>query len=146
MSGAHNVDDLMEALQRLRSLLAPALMRTLLDVDLTTAQLHALHAIWRRGRVNGRQLATDLGVTPAAVAGLVERLEERAYVERVRDRADRRIWWSQLTPAGASVFERLLDVPRSRLGPAVHGLSAGDLAALTRLLHRVADGLEVSDD
>jgi hypothetical protein len=45
-----DVDDLMEALQRLRSTLAPALMRALLDVDLSPAQLNGLPAISWRGR------------------------------------------------------------------------------------------------
>jgi DNA-binding MarR family transcriptional regulator len=135
-------DPLLAAIHRVRSVLAPELMEVLLGLNLTMAQFQTLVTIWRGGRMCGRQIARELGVTPAAVVALCDRLEEQGYVQRVRDQVDRRVWWCTLTPAGHELFERLTAVPRSRLVPALSALSAGDRDRLIRILHRLGDALE----
>jgi DNA-binding MarR family transcriptional regulator len=49
-----------------------------------------LDIIDRNGRVTAGQLATDSGLTTGAVTAIVDRLERRGYVRRVRDESDRR--------------------------------------------------------
>jgi len=91
--------------------------------------------------VSGRQLAKELGITPAAVVPLCDRLEEQGYIQRARDSSDRRIWWSQLTPRGQDIFERVTAVPRGRIGPALSSLSEDDRRNLARILNTLADAL-----
>src|SRR5438034_11027273 len=105
--------NVLAALHRIRSLLVPEVFRVVLHTELTLAQFHALQAVWRREPISGRQLARELGVSPAAVVALADRLVEQGYLERVRDRDDRRIWWLRLTPSGRGVFEQVTAVPRS---------------------------------
>ena len=135
-------DPVAAALHRVRSALAPEMMEVLLGLNLTMAQFQALVAIRRGGRMCGRHVARELGVTPGAVVALCDRLEEQGYVRRVRDQADRRIWWCTLTPQGEGLFERLIAVPRSRLLPALSILSPRDRDDLIRIMHRLADALE----
>jgi DNA-binding MarR family transcriptional regulator len=138
------LEPVMVAMHRVRGLLTPEMMRVWLDLNVSMAQFQVLFHIWRHGRRSGRQLADQLGVTPGAVVGLCDRLAELGYVERERDRSDRRISWLMLTPAGVDMFERITAVPRSRLGPALAGLSAADRDDLTRVLNHLADALEAA--
>ena len=135
------LEPVVTAMQRMRSVIGPEMMEVILQLDLTMAQFQALHVVWRLGRVSGRQLAKELGVTPAAVVPLCDRLEEQGYVQRTRDSSDRRVWWSQLTPAGKDIFERVTAVPRARVGPALASLSEDDRRDLARILNALADAL-----
>jgi DNA-binding MarR family transcriptional regulator len=134
-------DELVTAVQRVRDSLAEELVEFWLQVRVTTSQFHALHAIRRHGRVSGRQLACALGVSPAAVVALCDRLEQQGYIARVREAADRRVCWFELTGAGEAVFEGLISVGRSHLAPALARLSTGDRESLTRGLNALADAL-----
>jgi DNA-binding MarR family transcriptional regulator len=136
------LEPVLAAIHRVRGVLTPEMMRVWLDLNVTLAQFQVLFQIWRHGRRSGRQLADQLGVTPGAVVGLSDRLEELGYVVRERDRADRRISWLMLTPAGEEMFARITSVPRSRLGPALAGLSAADRDDLARVLNHLAAALE----
>src|SRR5262245_14351874 len=135
------MEPVVAALQRFQAAMAAQSMELWLQLDLTMPQFTALHVIWRMERVSGRQLADELGVTPASVVKVCDRLVARGYVERVRDTSDRRVWWFQLTTSGAAVFERIVAVNRERMQPAVEGLAAGDRESLARILNALADAV-----
>src|ERR1700730_7976453 len=97
-------DELVTAVQRVRDSLAEELVEFWLHLRVTTSQFHALHAIRRHGRLSGRQLACALGVSPAAVVALCDRLEQQGYVARVRDPADRRGGWGERNAARAAAL------------------------------------------
>jgi DNA-binding MarR family transcriptional regulator len=52
--------------------------------------LACLDIISRRGPVTAGDVARDTGLTTGAVTAVIDRLEERGYVTRVRDAEDRR--------------------------------------------------------
>jgi len=58
-----------------------------------------------------------LGVTPASVVKVCDRLQARGYVEQVRDMGDRRVLWFQLTKTGPELFEGLVALNRERMRP-----------------------------
>ena len=133
---------LVAALQRFTAATAAQSMELWLQLDLSVPQFAALNLIWRMGPMSGRQLAGHLGVSPAAVVKVCDRLEARGYVERVRDTADRRVQWFQLTTAGAAIFKRLVALKRKQLAPALRGLPPNDRDGLTRVLNHLADQIE----
>jgi DNA-binding MarR family transcriptional regulator len=57
---------------------------------LTATENKALDVLTRRGPVTSGDLARELGLTPGAVTGLVDRLARAGYAQRVPDAADRR--------------------------------------------------------
>jgi DNA-binding MarR family transcriptional regulator len=61
-----------------------------------------------------------------------DRLEQQGYVARVRDLANRRVCWVELSGAGEAVFEGLISIGRSRLVPALARLSTSDRESLAR--------------
>lgn len=130
------------ALKRLVSTLSADLMEVFSRLNVTFPQLRVLHLIRKEGRVSGRQLARELNVSPGAVVQLCDRLQEQGYVERVHDTDDRRVTWFQLTETAQALFEEVLAIRRSRLGPALGRLSQEDLQTLSRILGEMADALE----
>ena len=134
------------ALQRFRAATAVDFMELWLRLDLTMPQFSALHVIWQRGPISGRQLAQQLGVSAPAVVKLCDRLEARGYIERSRDKIDRRLQWFQLTASGAGVFQQLVAINREHLAPALRDLSPGDRVSLTRILNELAGYIEAARD
>ncbi len=144
-SPSPEVEPLVGALKRFLGALGAGTMAVSLRTNLTMPQFRTLHTIGHLRRVSGRQLARELGVSPAAVVPLCDRLEKEGYIQRIADTADRRITWVQLTAAGASFFDEMAFVHRSRLEPALAALSTADRNTLGRLLDRLVAGLETNN-
>ena len=112
------------------------------DLEITTAQLRVLGQLSHHGRMTGRDLAARLGVTPGTVIPLIDRLEERGYLRRVPDQADRRLTWLELTPAGQEFFRGLWLPAGQIVMQAIAQFTPEDRQTLERLLGQIADHLE----
>jgi DNA-binding MarR family transcriptional regulator len=62
--------------------------------------LHVLSILDHHGELTMSHLADFLGVSMSNATGLIDRMEERGFVERARDREDRRVVLVRLTEGG----------------------------------------------
>ncbi|MFL5675243.1 MAG: MarR family winged helix-turn-helix transcriptional regulator [Chloroflexota bacterium] len=83
----------------------------LVRLGISMTQLHVMHLLERHGEIAMRHLAEMLDVSDSAATGLIDRIEERGFVERIRVPEDRRIVLVRITPAGRQTLE---DVEASR--------------------------------
>ncbi len=77
----------------------------LLRLGVSMAQLNILYTLHRSGEMTMSGLADVLNVSLSNATGLVDRLEERGYIERIRVPEDRRVVIVRMAEAG----RRLLD-------------------------------------
>lgn len=133
---------LVPVVERIRSVMVAHLSPRWLELNLTMAQIHVLHAIRRLGRASGRQLAAELGVSPAAVVPVCDRLAQQGWIERIRDDSDRRILWLQLTPGGLDLVDGFAGRGKERITSALRRMSEQDRAALVRGLEALAAAME----
>lgn len=91
--------------------------------DLTSVQFAALDAIEQQPGIDQASLATTISFDRATIGGVIDRLEQKALVQRVVSAQDRRARLLSLTPEG----EQLLAACR----PVVEALQADILAPLT---------------
>jgi DNA-binding MarR family transcriptional regulator len=82
-----------------------AMSERLVRLGISMAQLNILYTLHRSGEMSMSRLADVLNVSLSNATGLVDRIEERGYVERSRVPEDRRIVLVRITPDGS----RLLD-------------------------------------
>src|ERR1700682_6419076 len=106
------------------------------ELDLAPMQAKALHELNVEPPISMRELAERLKSDPSNVTGLIDRLEARGLVERRPDPKDRRIKGLALTPAGASMRERLFARLYSA-PPSVAELSERDQRTLKDVLQRI---------
>jgi len=71
---------------------------------LTLPQVMLLRSISEQGDVSVRRLARDISLSQATVTTILDRLEERELVERVRSLSDRRIVNARLTSEGEAML------------------------------------------
>ena len=98
----------MLALQRATHRTLHALSATLADLNLSGAEINALANLGDGGTLNVRQLSDRTGTRASTLTGLLDRLENRGYLTRELDPADRRSFRLPLTEAGRAVASQVL--------------------------------------
>lgn len=108
----------------------------LLRLGVSMAQLHIMFTLQRSGEMTMSHLADVLNVSLSNATGLIDRLEERGYLERHRVPTDRRVVLVEVTPAGQAMLEEvdalsdnlmrsvLERLPMSQLRGVAHAISA----------------------
>src|ERR1700722_15896712 len=139
--GQH-LDEIAEALpQRTSALSRLFLAHTTLCVSLT--EIGVLRTL-RAGPRRITELAADERVTQPAITLLVNRLQERGWVQRVTDPSDRRAVLVSLTAAGEETLERLRAEYRALLHEEMATLDDSEvrtLASAVDILDRLIDRL-----
>jgi DNA-binding MarR family transcriptional regulator len=106
----------------------------LLRQGISMAQLHVLHLVEGHGEMPMSRLAEMLDVSLSNATGLIDRVEERGFVERIRVPADRRMVMVRLTPAGHRTLDEIEDVREQILRRVLDELDAEQLAGLATAL------------
>jgi DNA-binding MarR family transcriptional regulator len=111
------------------------LTERLAELDLTPVQGHALRRLDPERPLAMSALAEALYCHASNVTGIVDRLESRGLVERTPGADDRRVKTLVLTPEGAEVRARVIEL-LSAPPAALAALSAADQRALRDILRR----------
>ena len=109
------------------------------ETGITGPQLWAIKVIGDLSPVRVSDLASRMYLHPATVVGILDRLESRGLVRRIRSKDDRRVVNVQLTDAGKKIVTK---APQVAQGLLVAGLEVlpvkklqGIAAALEELVH-----------
>ena len=114
-------------------------------LKLDQALFRLLVAIERLGPIGVVELADRLGRDYTTVSRQVAKLEQKGWVVRQENAADRRMRQAVVSPQGKAMTDRL-DEARERLGRRIFDTwPQEDVAALVRLMRKFADGLEESE-
>jgi DNA-binding MarR family transcriptional regulator len=133
------VADIMAARQRLQRVFAYDRSDPLFNSHLTLTQVKILMLLARHGSVSGGELAGLLGVGPAALSGMIDRLVAQDLVARTEDLHDRRVRRITLTKAGSELIGGILDAGAEQLRTVLSRLSDEELATVARAMHLLVD-------
>ena len=100
MSESHYWQDVLVSLRRIIRATDLQSKRMVKNCGLTIPQVMVLKAIESLGDVTVKRISDDVSLSQATVTTILNRLESRGYVERVRSRVDKRIVNAKLTPEG----------------------------------------------
>ena len=104
---------------------------------LTVTQLGVLEAILHKGPLTHRELGRKVLTSAGNMTDLIDKLQARGLVRRVRDPADRRLVRVELTEAGDRLIRDLFPRHAADIAQAMGGLPAIELEALGALLRRL---------
>jgi DNA-binding MarR family transcriptional regulator len=111
---------------------------------LTGAQLWALKAL-RGGRMSTGRLAAALAVHQSSVSILVDRLDKRGLVRRIRGRLDHRFVDIELTRRGAALAADAPEAAQGRLLHALEAMPAREVRSIRRAVDRLVQAMEATD-
>lgn len=122
------------------------LLRTVFDrrvkaLGITRPQWLALRRLKRKSGASQSELADMMEIERAPAGKIVDRLEERGWIERRPDPVDRRINRIFLTDRGERVHAVIWPIAQSTVDDALVDLSEAELSQLTELLARVKSRL-----
>ena len=105
-------------------------------LDLTSVQFAALDAIAQASDLDQASLAATIGFDRATIGGVVDRLEQKGYVQRVVNAQDRRARQLNLTPEGQALLAASRPVVEALQAPILAPLSAAERATFMRLARK----------
>ena len=136
------IADIMGAQQRVQALFAFDRSDPLFSSHLTVSQFKILMLLARHGSVSGSELAGLLGIGPAALSGMIDRLVLQDLVIRAEDPHDRRVRRIMLSKKGSALITSIFNAGEEKLHALLSRLSDQELAVVARaseLLAKAAD-------
>ena len=120
------------------TLAEPIHERLWMQARITVTQLTVLREL-RSGPQGAGKLGVAVGVSPASLTRLVDRLETRGLVSRHRGSDDRRCVEVRLEPAGERLLGQLKVLRGSDLQLAVEAMTLDERRRLTKSLRRLIE-------
>ncbi|HVT16016.1 MAG TPA: MarR family transcriptional regulator [Thermoanaerobaculia bacterium] len=109
--------------------------------DISITECYSLEALDRHGPLMLNRLAAELRLDKSTASRVAAALEEKGYVRRDADPADRRALRLGLTPRGAALHARIRRDIETRHAALLAGLDPATRRAATGLLRRLAADL-----
>ena len=125
-----------------------ASMGRLVQGNVSMSQMHVLWLLQHHGEVPMSRLAELLGVSLSNATGIIDRMEEHGFIERVRVPDDRRVVLVRPAEAGLRAFSETESTKRDRMRAVLGHIPAAErptvLAALRTLRRALSTELESS--
>jgi MarR family 2-MHQ and catechol resistance regulon transcriptional repressor len=130
------LDAYVKLLRASRAVLARVEPR-LVAAGLTTTQFGVLEAILHKGPLSQRDLSLKVLTSPGNMTDLIDKLETRGLVRRIRQKTDRRAVRVELTGEGRMLIEPLFAAHAGDIDEAMAGLDGTELRQLGTLLRKL---------
>ncbi len=112
---------------------------------LTIPQVMVLRAIADLGDVTVRKVSDHVSLSQATVTTILNRLESRELVHRVRSEADKRVVNAKLTPAGEQVLASAPALLHEKFIARFDALSRSEQRQILDAVQRVAEMMDAED-
>jgi MarR family transcriptional regulator, multiple antibiotic resistance protein MarR len=124
-------------IKRTGSLLSNAIDQELAEFDLTHQQFSILMVLGERNCSTAADLARETCGDTGAMTRMLDRLEAKGFLRRVRSSEDRRVINIELTETGRLVGRKMPVVAINVMNRYLQGISPGELELMKSLLRRV---------
>jgi len=111
--------------------------RSVAALDIGLSDFMIMEALLHKGPLTMSELCEAALITNASMTAAIDRLEERAFVERAADKQDRRVRRVQLTAQGTALIRRLYARHERDLEEVMAGISAAERTELRRGLKTI---------
>jgi DNA-binding MarR family transcriptional regulator len=110
---------------------------TTAELGITSTQASIVFMLAAGQGVTAADLAREYGIDASAVTRLIDRLEKRGLLSRVRSEEDRRVVRLALTPEGYALAERIPAIFTRVLDKLLMGFTPEEVGFLKSMLRRV---------
>lgn len=122
---------------RARRTIVEAIDRELAPLDISHAQWIVVMLLGNGAASTAAELCKILIYDPGAMTRLLDRLERKGVLRRVRAKNDRRTVRLELTTGGKRLYPRILEALVEVFNGLLHGFSKSDVRQLEDLLKRI---------
>src|SRR6202012_3266020 len=111
--------------------------RSMAELGITSQQGSILFMVASGKCLLAAELAREYGIDASAVTRLVDRLEKRGLLTRVRSNEDRRVVHLALTPEGQAIAERMPPIFTTVTDQLTSGFTPEEIGFLKSMLRRI---------
>jgi MarR family 2-MHQ and catechol resistance regulon transcriptional repressor len=119
--------------------------KNLMKLDLSGAELRILRALEEKGNLPMNRFSAETLLSQPTITGIIDKLEQRELVARVRSLEDRREVLIAITPKGSEILSQGLDLHKRFVERSLASLDAKEVDTLVTLLKKLADASDVPD-
>lgn len=113
--------------------------------NVSSAQLNCLLGLYENGSLSPSQIAKHILVNSSTVTGIIDRLEHKGLVRRLRVSQDRRVITVELTKSGKVLAENAPPPVQQKIIDGLNKLSAEQIDQTAAVLISLTDMLDVQD-
>jgi DNA-binding MarR family transcriptional regulator len=113
--------------------------------QVSAPQLHCLLALYEHGPLPPSQIARHVMVKSSTVTGIIDRLEQKDLVERLRNSPDRRVITIQLTEAGKELAKNAPFPIQHKIVDGLKKLPEKEIKRIITSLSKLTQMLDVQD-
>ena len=113
--------------------------------NVSAAQINCLLALHENGPLPPSQIAKHVMVNSSTVTGIIDRLEKKDLVKRLRISQDRRVITVELTKTGKMLAENAPSPIQQKIIDGLNKLSPSEMEHIALTLKRLTDMLDVQD-
>ena len=113
--------------------------------NVSAAQINCLLALHENGPLPPSQIAKHVMVNSSTITGIIDRLEKKDLVKRLRISKDRRVITVELTKTGKMLAENAPSPIQQKIIDGLNKLSPSEIEQITLTLKRLTDMLDVQD-
>jgi DNA-binding MarR family transcriptional regulator len=136
------VSGIMQSLRRIFKAIQDYSHEVSKKYGITGPQLWVIKTISLTGKLSLGDLGKRMYLQPNTITGLIDVLEQKGYVARVRDREDRRVVKVQLTPKGQRLAKK---TPNPAQGKMIYGLTKLKRRELNLIFNSVQKLVEIME-
>ncbi|MEY8441541.1 MarR family transcriptional regulator [Lactobacillaceae bacterium 24-114] len=107
--------------------------------DLTIKEMHAIDAVSMYNHQTISQVANKLHLTPGTMTSMADRLIRKGYLERIRDKEDRRIVRLALTKRGRVLYRAHRAFHNMMVKRFLQGMNEEELKVIKKSLQNLED-------
>jgi DNA-binding MarR family transcriptional regulator len=113
--------------------------------QVSAPQLHCLLALYEHGPLPPSQIARNIMVKSSTVTGIIDRLEQKGFVGRLRNSPDRRVITIQLTEAGRELARNAPPPIQHKIVDGLQRLPEKEINQIIESLSKLTKLLDVQD-
>ncbi len=113
--------------------------------NVSAAQINCLLALHENGPLPPSQIAKHVMVNSSTITGIIDRLEKKDLVKRLRISRDRRVITVELTRTGKILAENAPSPIQQKIIDGLNKLSPSEMEQIALTLKRLTDMLDVQD-
>jgi len=115
------------------------------ECGLTGPQFVTLQAAAELGPLSAGTLARSVHLSRPTLTGILDRLERRGLISRLRDQRDRRSWSVSVTPAGREILDATPSLLQDRFRSELARLEEWEQTQMLATLQRIGSMMEAED-
>lgn len=129
------------ATNRAAKKMAEAFNDRLMALGVSRVKWIALYYLSMHPGISQRELAIYMHIKSSTVARLVDRMEKEGLIDRIKDKADRRVSVLKLTDAGAELMDKLLPEGRIFSELVTQGISSHEMEVYYGVLDKLVSNI-----